>query len=134
MKIRPRGRPRGQRGGPCTATSSSATDPARIGGELNLTPARVATILKRYGVARRPVGADLFRHGMTSRDRKQLAARLQSLRRGAGLNQDQLAARTGLSQVTISALENGRQNPTRRTMIALAERLGVRLRALLAGR
>lgn len=64
-------------------------------------------------------------HGMTKKDREQMAERLRTIRIAAGLTQYDLADLTGITQVTISALENARQSPTRRTILQLAEGLGM---------
>ena len=47
------------------------------------------------------------------------------LRKEAGLTQEQLAERSGLSQQYISGLESGRRNPTIVTLYELASALGV---------
>jgi len=47
------------------------------------------------------------------------------LRKAAGLTQEQLAERSGLSQQYISRLEGGHRNPTVVTLHELAEALGV---------
>jgi transcriptional regulator with XRE-family HTH domain len=61
---------------------------------------------------RRPAGARAGRN----------AARL---RKEAGLTQEQLAERSGLSQQYLSKLESGRRNPTVVTLYELATALGV---------
>jgi DNA-binding XRE family transcriptional regulator len=103
---------------------------------LGLRPGRVAGILKRYGVVRRPAGPDLFRQGLSEEERQRLATRLRELRQATGLSQDGLAARSKVSQETISGLETARRCPTRRTMVRLARALRVPLQDLLvsAGR
>ena len=54
------------------------------------------------------------------------AQTLREARGLAGLTQDQLAARSGVAQATISSLERGvRSNPTIDTVKRLAEALGV---------
>lgn len=47
------------------------------------------------------------------------------IRKEQGLTQEQLAARSGLSQQYISGLEQGRRNPTIVTLYELAMALGV---------
>lgn len=47
------------------------------------------------------------------------------LRKGQGLTQEQVAARTDISQQYISDLERGRRNPTVITLYELALALGV---------
>jgi transcriptional regulator with XRE-family HTH domain len=93
----------------------------RIAAALGLTRARVVTVLRQHRIARRPAGPDLFAHGLGPEERGRLAAELKGRRKGAGLTQDELAARAGLTQVTISALETGRSVPTRRTVARLAK-------------
>jgi len=51
--------------------------------------------------------------------------RLRSLRIAAGLSQEALAAKTDLSQRTISRLEAGHVAPNRSTLRLLADALGV---------
>jgi transcriptional regulator with XRE-family HTH domain len=97
----------------------------------SLSPQRVRTILRRCGVERRPKGPDLFAHGWDSAARAALAIRLRELRTRNGLKQAELATRAGVTPETISALENGRTSPTRRTVRALTEVLGVKLRSLV---
>jgi transcriptional regulator with XRE-family HTH domain len=133
VEIRPRGRPRGTR--PAQHADiirryRQGESLQQVARELGLSRGRVATVLKRYGVARRAPGPDLWKKGMSPTDRKRLAEHLTGLRRAAGLTQDELSARSGLTQFTLSNLENGRQCPTRRTMARLAKGLGVRLQAL----
>lgn len=51
---------------------------------------------------------------------------LREARDAAGLTQDELAARSGVAQATISSLERGtRTNPTIDTVARLAEALGI---------
>ena len=51
---------------------------------------------------------------------------LRAARERAGLTQDELAARSGVAQATISSLERGtRTNPTRDTQDRLAKALGI---------
>jgi DNA-binding XRE family transcriptional regulator len=99
--------------------------------KLGLTPDRVARVLQKHGVARRPAGPALFVHGLTQADQQQLAARLRATRLAAGFTQDDLSERSGITQVTISALETGRQCPTRRTLLGLAQALQVPVKELL---
>jgi transcriptional regulator with XRE-family HTH domain len=59
-------------------------------------------------------------------DMRQLVGRNAArLRKEAGLTQEQLAERSGLSQQYISGLERGRRNPTVVTLYELATALGV---------
>jgi ribosome-binding protein aMBF1 (putative translation factor) len=56
-----------------------------------------------------------------------LAGQLLSLRLDAGVTQQQLAERSGISQADISRYEHGLGNPTRATIDALAVALGAHL-------
>src|SRR5947207_13836866 len=57
------------------------------------------------------------------------AGRLKELREGAGLTQQDLAEKAGLSKDGVSHLEQGRRKPAWETAIALASALGVDCRA-----
>lgn len=57
--------------------------------------------------------------------RKLVGRNAARLRKAAGLTQEQLAERSGLSQQYISGLEQGRRNPTVVTLYELATALGV---------
>jgi transcriptional regulator with XRE-family HTH domain len=57
--------------------------------------------------------------------RKLVGRNAARLRKEAGLTQEQLAERCGLSQQYISGLEQGRRNPTIVTLYELARALGV---------
>ncbi|CRI66916.1 Uncharacterized HTH-type transcriptional regulator y4dJ [Thiocapsa sp. KS1] len=59
-----------------------------------------------------------------------LARNLRLRRVSAGLSQDELAERTGLSQTWISRLELGSANPTVSTLTILAEGLQIGLHEL----
>src|SRR5437879_2899213 len=50
--------------------------------------------------------------------------RLRELRDGAGLTQQQLAERAGLTREGIAQLETGRREPAWRTVLALCQALG----------
>lgn len=56
-----------------------------------------------------------------------LAGQFLSLRLDAGVTQQELAARSGISQADISRYERGLGNPTRATIDALAVALGAHL-------
>lgn len=59
-------------------------------------------------------------------DMRRLVGRnVRRLRLAKGLTQEELSARTGLTQHYISVLENGRRNPTIVTIYELAQALGV---------
>ena len=49
-------------------------------------------------------------------------------RRQSGLIQKQLSERTGIAQGDISKLENGSANPSVRTLLRLADGMGMRLK------
>jgi excisionase family DNA binding protein len=59
------------------------------------------------------------------REPKRAGWRLRRLREAAGLTQLELAARSGLTHETVSRLERGRRQPQARTLVALAQALGV---------
>jgi DNA-binding XRE family transcriptional regulator len=56
-----------------------------------------------------------------------LAGQLLSLRREAGMTQQQLAERSGISQADISHYERGLGNPTQKTIAAIAAVFGAHL-------
>jgi transcriptional regulator with XRE-family HTH domain len=72
---------------------------------------------------------------MTTRNRAlgRFAQRLVSLRRRANLGRDQLAKLSGLSADTVQSLEQGRSNPTLRTVFRLSHGLGVTPTQLIEG-
>ena len=57
--------------------------------------------------------------------RKLVGRNAARLREEAGLTQEQLAERCGLSQQYLSGLESGRRNPTVVTLYEIAAALGV---------
>jgi transcriptional regulator with XRE-family HTH domain len=57
--------------------------------------------------------------------RKLVGRNAARLRKEAGLTQEQLAEKCGLSQQYLSGLEQGRRNPTIVTLYELANALGV---------
>jgi len=65
------------------------------------------------------------------RGRRLLGERLKRLRGEAGLTQETLAKRSGVSRVTIARLEAGEQDPHYETLCALARGLGLPLERLL---
>ena len=66
-------------------------------------------------------------HLDTEMRRFDLAGQLLSLRLDAGVTQQELAARSDISQADISRYERGLGNPTRATIDALAVALGAHL-------
>jgi DNA-binding XRE family transcriptional regulator len=102
-------------------------------------PPRVSGVNKA-DVTFRGQGTDLLftvrraKMGTRHQDQGPLARRLQSLRQRARLNQEGLAWLSGVSVHLIQSLEQGRaSNPTLRTMLRLAEALGVTVAELLEG-
>lgn len=61
-----------------------------------------------------------------------VARNVKSARMGAGLTQEELAARCGFSQQYISGLERGRRNPTVMTLFELASALNTTPSVLLS--
>jgi transcriptional regulator with XRE-family HTH domain len=57
--------------------------------------------------------------------RKLVGRQVRRARLAKGLTQEELSARTGLTQHYISVLENGRRNPTILTLYELSQALGV---------
>lgn len=69
---------------------------------------------------------------MESADIRLIVGRnIRRLRTAAGLTQESLAAKTGLSSVYISGIERGGRNPSAVVMAELAQALGVDVRELL---
>jgi DNA-binding XRE family transcriptional regulator len=71
--------------------------------------------------------------GRALAEQRAFAANLVRLRLGAGLTQDDLAARSGISQSNISALENSTWEPRLSTIFALAKAFGVAPAELVPG-
>lgn len=65
------------------------------------------------------------------RGQRLLGERLKRLRRKAGFSQEALAAKAGISRVTIARLEAGEQDPHYETLRTLAQGLGLPLERLL---
>jgi transcriptional regulator with XRE-family HTH domain len=57
--------------------------------------------------------------------RKLVGGNFARLRRAKGLTQEEVEARSGISQQYLSSLERGRRNPTVITLFELAQALGV---------
>ncbi len=123
--------PRSERDAKVVAAYRSGKSLAATGEEFGLSSGRVKTILKRCRAPIRPGGPEFFVPDMSADDRQRFGARLRELRRAAGFTQDRVATDTGLTQTTLSALENGHQSPTKRTVEALARALGVGTKAFL---
>lgn len=60
-----------------------------------------------------------------------VGANIRRLRKAAGLSQEALAARAGLAMRYVSGVERGEENPSLRSLVALAEALDVRPSQLL---
>jgi transcriptional regulator with XRE-family HTH domain len=72
----------------------------------------------------------------SAKESKQLAAfgkKLAEIRKGRGLTQESLAEKAGLSALTVSYIEQGRQWPRIGTLHKLARALGVPVNELLKG-
>ncbi len=65
--------------------------------------------------------------------REAVGRNFASLRKAAGLTQEEVAERSGLSQQYISDLERGKRNPTVESLVALARAMRVEPRDFLAG-
>ncbi|MDQ2986906.1 MAG: helix-turn-helix domain-containing protein [Armatimonadota bacterium] len=63
--------------------------------------------------------------------RQRFGDAVRALRREAGLTQEQLADKTGLHVTYIAGIETGRRNPSLRSILALADGLGVAASELL---
>jgi len=60
-----------------------------------------------------------------------LGGNVREIRKARGLTQTELAARMGVSQFAVSAIENGERWPTRKTMLALCQALNTSPAVLL---
>lgn len=58
---------------------------------------------------------------------------VKELRKSKGLSQERLAFEVGMDLTSINEIENGRRNPTLRTIVKIAEALGVKPAELLSG-
>jgi len=72
------------------------------------------------------------RHLAEQADARMLGQAVRLLRGRRGLTQQQLAMRGALKPQQISALEQGRSNPTFRILLAVSDGLGVKASQLLA--
>jgi len=64
-------------------------------------------------------------------DPRQVALAVREHRKAAGLTQAELAEKAGLAFETISRVESGREPPSLRTAVAIADALGVSLDAVV---
>ena len=62
---------------------------------------------------------------------KQIGKNIADLRRKKGMSQLDLAVKCEVQELTISRIENGRTNPTVRTLLKIAKALGVPLSELV---
>lgn len=60
-----------------------------------------------------------------------VAAKITEARKAARLTQEALAAKAGMSQEHICRLEKARKSPTVRTLVRLADAMGVPVASLL---
>ena len=60
-----------------------------------------------------------------------LGQRIQELRKGAGLTQEQLGARVGVTRQAVSKWENGTSDPSTSNLCALAKLYGIPVEELL---
>lgn len=60
-----------------------------------------------------------------------VGARIKSLREAAGLSQNELARRAGVSQSGLSYIESGEKSPSVDTLLRIADALGVTVSELL---
>ena len=65
--------------------------------------------------------------------RRLLGEAILSERKEAGLTQEKLAEKAGLSTVFISRLERGRESPSVDNLVKIAKALGTRVRDLVRG-
>ena len=57
---------------------------------------------------------------------------VRELRKTKGLSQEKLALEVGMDLTSINEIENGRRNPTLRTIVKIADALGVKPAELLS--
>lgn len=112
-----------------TAPKGAAAAPSAVTGVTAGRGKRVAT--KAAAAARGSASAE-EPDGVPPQQRA-FATNLTRLRSAAGLTQDQLAAKSGVSQSHISALEKGTWEPRLSTILALAKAFGVTPAALVTG-
>ncbi|HMP81247.1 MAG TPA: helix-turn-helix transcriptional regulator [Verrucomicrobiota bacterium] len=63
--------------------------------------------------------------------RRLLGDAIRSVRRHAGVSQEKLAEKAGLSTVFISRVERGKESPTLDSLVKIARALGVQVRDLV---
>lgn len=67
-------------------------------------------------------------HAVCSR----IGARLRAIREASGLTAEVVSSRIGISRVSITQIENGKQSPSLDSLVLLADALGVALSDLFA--
>jgi len=65
--------------------------------------------------------------------RRLLGETVRARRKDAGLSQEKLAERAGLSTVFISRVERGKESPSVDNLVKISRALGVRVRELVSG-
>lgn len=65
---------------------------------------------------------------------KELAGRLKAARQAAGLSQEALAHKSGIPYRRVQLLESGTSNTTVRTLVRVADALGVEFADLVSGK
>lgn len=66
-------------------------------------------------------------------NRKAVGKKIQAHRESAGLSQEQLAEKTGLSAIFMSAIERGARSPSLETFVKICDVLDVSADILLSG-
>jgi transcriptional regulator with XRE-family HTH domain len=57
--------------------------------------------------------------------------KFRMIRKGKGMSLDDIAGATGIGKGALSLIENGKSNPTHKTLEKIADALGVKLEILL---
>ena len=58
--------------------------------------------------------------------KEMIGSRIQEIRTKKGITQDQLSEKVGISPKYLSSIERGKENPTLKTILSLADSLGVK--------
>ncbi len=80
------------------------------------------------------MGTWMGRNDPAERALVDLGGRIARLRARQGLTRAELAVRAGFATETVARLERGRQNATTRTLLKVADALGVDVRELFGAR
>ncbi len=72
-------------------------------------------------------------HTMSNDFLAKFGSTVRELRKSRGLSQEKLAFEVGMDLTSINEIENGRRNPTLRTIVKIAQALGVKPGELLSG-